>query len=60
MKEKRAWDVQTEIISHLLLIASALGEGKERPWTHVRCFIFLQPWYLIPLDGGEQRGQVRK
>jgi hypothetical protein len=42
----------TAIISHLLSIAGALGEGKGRPHTHMRRLIFLQPTCLFPHDGG--------
>jgi hypothetical protein len=58
-KREKMWDVQTEIISHLLSTLDVLGEGKWKPWTHVHRLIFLQPRCLIPLDRGERGGQVR-
>jgi hypothetical protein len=41
LKEKRVWDVKTAVISHLLSMAGALGEGKGRPRTHVCLLILL-------------------
>jgi hypothetical protein len=42
------YEVWNSNISHLFSIAGALGEGKGRPRTHMRCLIFLQQTCLIP------------